>query len=105
MGQVHSPGRPLPDAEPVIWRGLADCFVPHRTIEAIPHEDVIAHFVRCLRDGKQPVQSARQQLHVHEIMFGAYRSAESGKRYGLTTTFTPWEKLNPAVFDTRGDYI
>ena len=102
---VHSPGQVLPEAEQVTWRGITDCYVPHEKIASIPNNHVMASFIDCLRTGKQPVQSGRQQLHVHEIMFGAYRSAESGQRYELTTTFTPWDKLQPSIFDTRSNYI
>lgn len=103
---VHAPGQAVPDgAEPVTWRGIPDCYVPRATIASIPQEDVITHFVRCLRAGTQPIQSGRQQLHVHEILFGAYRSAESGRRYSLTTTFTPWTNLQPGIFNTRSEYI
>lgn len=102
---VHSPEQPLPDAERVTWRGIQDCYVPQAKIDSIPNENIMTHFVNCLRAGEQPVQSGKQQLHVHEIMFGAYRSAESGKRVALTTTFTPWAKLHPGIFDTRSDFI
>ncbi len=102
---VHSPGLALPDAEQVTWRGVKDCYVPHDKISLIPQEDIMTHFVGCLRSGEQPIQTGRQQLHVHEIMFGAYRSAESGKRYELTTTFTPWSKLQPGIFDTRSEFL
>ncbi|MCS7463336.1 Gfo/Idh/MocA family oxidoreductase [Paenibacillus doosanensis] len=102
---IQTLGQPVPEAERVVWRGLEHCYVPHEKINRYPHESVIAHFVRCLRNGEQPVQSGRQQLHVHEIMFAAYRSAESGQRYSLTTTFTPWSKLDTGIFDTRSDYI
>lgn len=96
---------PMPDAEQVHWRGLEGCYIPRGEIAKQRHESVIAHFVHCLRTGNQPIQSGRQQLHVHEIMFGAYRSAESGERYSLTTTFTPWAKLDPLLFDTRSEYL
>lgn len=102
---IHSPKQALPDAETVSWRGLPDCYVPKQAISSFQAKDVMTYFTDCIRSGKQPVQSGRQQLHVHEIMFGAYRSAESGIRYELTTTFTPWDKLDPAIFDTRSDYI
>ncbi|CAG7598676.1 Inositol 2-dehydrogenase/D-chiro-inositol 3-dehydrogenase [Paenibacillus solanacearum] len=102
---IHSPTQALPDAEQVTWRGLTECYVPHGKIASFPNEDVMSHFVRCLRTGTQPVQSGRQQLHVHEIMFGAYRSAEIGQRYTLTTTFVPWDKLDQDIFDTRSDFI
>jgi predicted dehydrogenase len=102
---VHSPEQALPDAEQVSWRGIENCYVPYGKIASYPKEEVIAHFVNCLRSGEQPIQSGKQQLHVHEIMFGAYHSAESGQRYQLTTSFTPWDKLNPDIFDTRSNYI
>lgn len=112
---LHDSGYPLvlqsslepviPDAEQVTWRGIDPCYVPHGMIAKQKKESVIEHFVHCLRTGEQPVQSCRQQLHVHEIMFGAYQSAASGQRYSLTTTFAPWAKLDPQIFDTRSDYI
>ncbi|MBP1989727.1 Gfo/Idh/MocA family protein [Paenibacillus eucommiae] len=102
---IHSLKLALADAEQVTWRGLSDCYVPHGSIASVPDENVLTYFVRCIRNGKQPIQSGRQQLHVHEIMFGAYTSAQSGKRYELSTTFTPWEKLDPNIFDTRSDFI
>ncbi|CAG7616981.1 Gfo/Idh/MocA family protein [Paenibacillus allorhizosphaerae] len=102
---IHSPTQALPDAEQVTWRGLTDCYVPQGKIASFPNEDFMSHFVRCLRAGTQPVQTGRQQLHVHEIMFGAYHSAETGNRYTLKTTFTPWDKLDQGIFDTRSDFI
>ncbi|MFK7696681.1 Gfo/Idh/MocA family protein [Paenibacillus sp. HJGM_3] len=102
---LHSPGQPIPGAEPVRWRGLADCYAPTAQLASAQQESPIAHFVRCMRSGVQPVQSARQQLHVHEIMFAAYRSAETGKRVALTTTFVHGDKLDPAIFDTKSGYI
>jgi predicted dehydrogenase len=101
---VQTEGDTLPDAEKVPWRGLDHCYVPHGAIARQKRESVLAHFAQCVRLGQQPVQSGRQQLHVHEIMFGAYRSAESG-RYLLTTSFTPRAKLDSRIFDTRSDYI
>lgn len=102
---VHAPKVPVPDAESVTWRGLQDCYVPRSAIASHPEVSIMGHFIQCLRDGVVPVQSGRQQLHVHEIMFGAYRSAETGARYSLTTSFTPWNKLDPAIFDTRSEFI
>lgn len=102
---IHTLGDAITDAEPVHWRGNDNCYVPFRRITEQRDETVIAHFVRCLRTGEQPVQSAQQQLHVHEILFGAYQSAETGGRYALTTTFTPAVKLDPHIWDTRSRFI
>ena len=83
--------------------GNDNCYVPFRRITEQRDETVIAHFVRRLRTGEQPVQSAKR--HVHEILFGAYQSAETGGRYALTTTFTPVVKLDPHIWDTRSRFI
>ncbi|WP_179136019.1 Gfo/Idh/MocA family protein [Paenibacillus sp. 32352] len=102
---IHTTGEPVPGAEQVTWRGLESCYTPLESIHKQKKESVIAHFVHCLRSGKQPAQSCRQQLHVHEILFGAYQSAESGQRYSLTTTFPPRSALDPSLFDTRSGYV
>ncbi len=102
---IQSPEAVVPGSEQVNWRGLDHCYVPHGSMEAHRAESVIEHFAHCLRTGQQPLQSARQQLHVHEIMFGAYRSAETGKRYTLSTAFTPWSRLDRDIFNTRSEYI
>jgi hypothetical protein len=67
---------------------------------------MMSHFIHCVRTGQHPKQSARQQLHVHEIMFGAYQSAETGMRYRLTTSFEPFHhQAGPDMFDTKSSYI
>ena len=102
---IHSPDQVIAGAERVNWRGLENCYLPRDEIATRQSESVIGYFAHCLRTGEQPIQSAKQQLHVHEIMFGAYRSAESGQRYPLTTTFTLWSQLDSAIFDTRSGYL
>ncbi|WP_158606375.1 Gfo/Idh/MocA family protein [Paenibacillus ginsengarvi] len=103
---VHSPAAPIPDAEPVVWRGAKDCYAPKLEQVESTDKDIMSHFIHCLRSGQPPKQSARQQLHVHEIMFGAYRSAETGCRYELTTTFEPYHQaIRPSQFDTKSDFI
>ncbi|UNK16973.1 Gfo/Idh/MocA family oxidoreductase [Paenibacillus sp. N3/727] len=102
---IHTLRECIPDSEQVNWRGIENCYVPQGKLSKQKNESVISHFVHCLRTGEQPVQSAKQQLHVHEIMFGAYQSAESGQRYPLTTTFTPWTKVDSLIFDTRSRYV
>lgn len=103
---VHSPGAPIPDAEQVTWRGVKECYAPKIQPADSSEKDIMSHFIHCIRTGQPPKQSARQQLHVHEIMFGAYRSAETGSRYELTTTFKPFHHaVKPIQFDTKSDFI
>ncbi|KOP67458.1 hypothetical protein AMS62_21085 [Bacillus sp. FJAT-18019] len=102
---IHTLEEAVPNAEQVNWRGNESCFVPHHKISEQRNESAMAHFVRCVRTGEQPVQSAYQQLHVHEILFGAYQSAETGQRYALTTSFTSSTPLDPLIWDTRSRFI
>ncbi|TDF98826.1 Gfo/Idh/MocA family protein [Paenibacillus piri] len=103
---IHSPEAPIPDAEQVTWRGIAGCYTPKLLPSESTEADIMSHFVHCLRSGRQPKQSPRMQLHVHEVMFAAYQSAETGRRCALTTTFEHWNaQLEPAIFDTKSEFI
>jgi predicted dehydrogenase len=102
---IHSLEASIPDAEQVTWRGIKECYVPKELPPFGPEQDIMGHFVHCLRTGDQPKPSGRLQLHVHEIMFGAYESAQTGQRYDLKTTFEPWNRLDPQIFDTKSDFI
>jgi predicted dehydrogenase len=102
---IHSLEASIPDAEQVTWRGIKECYVPKELPSFGPEQDIMGHFVHCLRTGDQPKPSGRLQLHVHEIMFGAYESAQTGQRYDLKTTFKPWNRLDPQIFDTKSDFI
>jgi predicted dehydrogenase len=102
---IHSPHRELPGCKPVSWRGLDGCYAPQNLSALSAQETILGHFVHCLRTGEQPKPSGHLQLHVHEIMFGAYQSAETGHRYTLTTSFSPWNRLEPGIYDTRSEFI
>lgn len=105
-GQVvlHAPHAAVPDAEPIAWQGFADCYrVP--VPPDVPNETHLDHFVTCIRRGEEPKCSGRLQLHVHEILFRAYEAAETGRTQELETIFTPWNRVDPAFYDTRSDYI
>jgi len=43
------------------------------------HEAEIKHFIECIQQGKQPIATAEQGLHVLQILDAVYRSAQSGK--------------------------
>lgn len=102
---IHSPEAPIQDAEQITWRGIQQCYAPKLLPSLNSEIDIMSHFVHCLRSGEHPKPSGQLQLHVHEIMFGAYKSAESGIRYRLTSTFEPWNRLDPHILDTKSDFI
>jgi predicted dehydrogenase len=101
---LHSPHRAIPEAEPVDWQGFKDCYrvTPRKDL---PAESMIDHFVTCTRERREPKCSGRLQLHVHEILFKAYRAAETGQTQELETTFTPWHTVAPGFYDTRGGWV
>ena len=42
------------------------------------HDAEIKHFIECIQEGKQPISTAEQGLHVLQILDAVYRSAASG---------------------------
>jgi predicted dehydrogenase len=61
-------------------------------------EDIVAHFLRCIRTGAKPRANIDQAAHVTEQMMRAYDAARTGQAQALTTTFTPQYRLDPALF-------
>ena len=101
---VHSPEKPVEGAEPVEWRGFKDCYrVPVSPDH--PNESMIGHFVASIRENREPRCSGRLQLHVHEILFKAYQTAETGETQRLVTTFTPWHSVPSSFYETKEGYI
>ena len=101
---LHSPHAPVEGGEPTEWQGFADCYrvpVPPET----PNESIVDHFVECVKTETQPKCSGALQLHVHEILFKGYRSAETGEKQELETTFEPWHPIDPRFHATRDGFI
>jgi predicted dehydrogenase len=97
---IHSIGRSIPGAEPTTWNGQADCY--KISPKEIPkNEGLIDHFVDCIEGRVQPTCGAKQQLHVHEILFKGYESALTGRVQDLRTSFIPWHPTDSTLFDTR----
>jgi predicted dehydrogenase len=101
---IHSPGSPIEGAEKTEWRGFSDCYKIPISPEK-PNESMIAHFADCIANGKTPKCDGRLQLHVHEILFKAYLSAETGQAQRLETTFAPWHDVPASFYQTRAEFI
>jgi predicted dehydrogenase len=99
---VHSPTRVMAGAEPITWRGQANCYrLPAKKPQDPPNEGLIDHFVDCMEGRAKPTSGGEQQLHVHEILFKGYDAARTGQAQELTTTFTSWHPIDPSFDDTR----
>jgi len=101
---VQSNLRAVAGAGNLTWRGVQGCYAP-KLPAATPETDIVGHFVNALRTGKAPSCSGSFQLHVHEILFGAYESATTGTVYRMTTPLDSWNKLPGEFYDTTSGFI
>jgi predicted dehydrogenase len=101
---IHSPQGPVRDGEPVEWQGFKDCYRVRPQPET-PSESLIDHFVTSIQEGREPKCSGKLQLHVHEILFKAYRAAETGQTQEIESTFTPWHEVPSSFYDTRSEWV
>jgi len=93
---VKSDLKPVPGARPIEYLGLTNCYVPD--IPKLPVEqDLVGHFVDCIRTGKTPRPSAAIGLHIAEQQQMAYESAKSGRAIDLTTSFGVWWDREPEI--------
>lgn len=101
---VHSPEKAISEGELINWQGFDNCYSIPASSE-FADECMIGHFTKCIRDHKEPKCSGHLQLHVHEILFKGYVSAETGITQELETTFTPWNVIDPDFYNTRDGWI
>ena len=101
---IHSPHFAIPEGEPIEWQGLRDCLRIPISPET-PNETIMDHFIESIKAGTQPKCNGKLQLHVHEILFRAYDAAATCRTQTLTTTFEPWNVLDPGIFETRAGFI
>ena len=102
---LHSPGRPVPGATAMEYRGVADCYplpLPSQEQQRFGGLDLM---IDAIEGTREPSWSGNQQLHVHEILFKAYQAARTGTTQVLDTTFEPWKPLDPAFYDTRSGIV
>ncbi len=73
--RMKAPGRwetvELGEQEPYVWQSGA------------------TYIAECLASGEKPLLSGEHALHVLEVMLAAQRSAQTGQRIQITSTF-PW---------------
>jgi predicted dehydrogenase len=100
---VKSDRRPIPGAEPIEYLGIPNCYAPTFG-ETTPEEDILGHFVECIRAGLPPKSSGAIGLHIHEQMMMAYESSKTGRAIDLTSTFELWWDREPGIMRLDGDY-
>ena len=101
---VKSDLQPVPDAEPVEYLGLTNCYAPK--VPTLPvEEDLVGHFASCIRTGATPRPSLAIGLHVVEQQMRAYESARTGRILDLATSFDVWWDRQPGILDLGGGYL
>jgi predicted dehydrogenase len=101
---IHSPHQLVAGGEPIEWQNFKDCYrVP--IPPDVPNESIMDHFVTSIQDKREPKCSGKLQLHVHEILFKAYRAAETGETQELETMFELWHEVEAGFFRTREGFI
>ena len=61
-------------------------------------ENILAHFLRCIRTGEVPRANIQQAAHVTEQMMLAYDAVRTGCAQALVTRFAPRHLLDGAMF-------
>jgi predicted dehydrogenase len=101
---VKSDLKPVPDAEPIDFLGLENCYAP-----AIPpqrvEDDIVGHFVTCIRTKTRPRCDGTIGLHIAEQQMMAYRASREGRAIDLETTFQLWWDREPGILDLGHDWL
>lgn len=101
---VKSDLKPVPGATPIEYLGLPNCYAPTFG-EITPQEDILGHFVECIRTGQTPRANGAIGLHIAEQQQMAYESSRTGRAIDLTTTFDVWWDREPEIMRLDQGYL
>ena len=101
---VKSDLRAVPDAKPIDFMGLPNCYAPE--IPGLGVEpNMIADFAESIRTGTQPKCGIDIGLHVAEQDMMAFESSRTGRAIDLTTTFDLWWDREPDIMRLDQGYL
>jgi predicted dehydrogenase len=101
---VKSDLKPIPNSEEIEFIGLENCYA----IEPPPQQvadDIVAHFVDCIRRGARPHCDGATGLHIAEQQMMAYVSSRENRAIPLGTSFDLWWDREPRIMDLTGGYL
>ena len=101
---VKSDLRPVPNARPIEFLGLPNCYAPD-VPDLSTEPNMVGHFVECIRTGSTPLPGIDINLHIAEQMMMAYESSRSGRAIDLTTTFDLWWDREPEIMRLDQGYL
>ncbi|MGH2459654.1 MAG: Gfo/Idh/MocA family protein [Chloroflexota bacterium] len=101
---VKSDLKPVPDAEPVEFLGLEHCYAPTIPEQRV-EDDIVGHFVSCIRTSARPRCDGAIGLHIAEQQMMAYRASQMKREIDLETTFDLWWDREPKIMDLSNDWL
>ncbi len=99
---VRSKLGPVPDAEPVEFLGLSDCYAPR---ELATVEPIVEHFANAIRRGDLPHANVWQAAHVMEQTLKVRHATDTGKTVTLETSFVPWWHVPAGIQALDGQWL
>jgi predicted dehydrogenase len=100
---VKSDQQPILNAEKVEFLGLENCYAPEIPPQRV-EDDIVGHFVHCIRTGERPYCDASIGLHIAEQQMMAYRASAENRAIELETTFDLWWKRPEGIMDLSQGY-
>jgi predicted dehydrogenase len=101
---VKSDLQPIPNAEKIEFIGLENCYVPDIPAQRV-EEDILGHFVDCIRTGAEPKCNGAIGLHIAEQQMMAYVSSRENRTIPLETTFDVWWDREPKIMDLSEGWL
>jgi predicted dehydrogenase len=101
---VKSDRAPVPDAQPIEFMGLPNCYAPGVPDLAV-EPNMISDFAECIRTGATPKCGIDIGLHIAEQGMMAFESSRTGRAIDLTTTFDLWWDREPDIMRLDQDYL
>ena len=101
---VKSDLKPVPDSEQIEFLGLENCYAPTIPTQRV-EDDIVGHFVSCIRAGARPYCDGSIGLHVAEQQMMAYRASLENRAIDLETRFDLWWQREPDVMNLSEGYL
>jgi predicted dehydrogenase len=101
---VKSDLKPVSDAESIEFLGLDHCYAPTVPAQRV-EDDIVAHFLDCIRTGARPRCDGSIGLHLAEQQMMAYVSSREGRTIELETSFELWWDREPSLLDLSQGYL
>jgi len=101
---VKSDLAPVPDAEPIEFLGIENCYAPKVPPMRV-EDDIVGHFVHSIRTGERPHCDGSIGLHIAEQQMLAYQSSATNRSLPLESQFELWWERPTGIMDLSQGYL